>query len=111
MRCLSSASVVSLSSCFGHLDAGEARRGTLRRVAGDLHLAGERKHVRKQARLREHRGIDLFRLGMCGGFVDDGRQIGETAHQDGDRDIVERNAMKYSGVIEGGDTVTKMRGG
>src|SRR5262249_55980967 len=47
-----------------HLDAGEARDRALGGIARDLHLALHGKHVRVEAEIGEHDGLDLPRLGV-----------------------------------------------
>ncbi len=91
-----------------NLEAGEARGGALRGVARDLHLTGEREHVRKQARLRQCRGIEFFGLGVGGGLVDDGRQVAETARENRDRDIEKRHSHDIPPVIEQVATVARI---
>jgi hypothetical protein len=43
------------------LDSGHAELG---RIAGDLHLSHQGEHVREQARLQQHSGVELPRGGM-----------------------------------------------
>ncbi len=61
--------------------AGQARRRPLGLVAGDLHLLGQRIHVRRQARLHECRRIELLRFGELGPLVDKAGQRPQHRHE------------------------------
>jgi hypothetical protein len=76
MRVLSSSIVLVVLEARG-LHAGEPGRAVLGEVAGDLHLAGEREHVRRQARLRKHRRLDLLGARVGCGLVEDTGERGE----------------------------------
>ena len=58
-----------------HLDIRQARADALGEVRGDLHLARQRKHVWKQARLQQHGRIEAARRRVCFGL---GEQIRKT---------------------------------
>ena len=54
--------------------AGEARDAVLRHVACDLHLARQRKHVRREARVHEHARVEFLRLGVGNALVEQRRR-------------------------------------
>jgi hypothetical protein len=62
---------------LGNVDAGEARHRALRRVAGDLDLAREGKHIGEQAIARDHQRIDLARVAVRLRLVEDRRKIAQ----------------------------------
>jgi len=59
------------------LNTGEACAAVLGQIARDLHLTGQRKHIRIQARLRQHRRIDVLRRGVCLGLLEQPRECAE----------------------------------
>ncbi len=81
---------------LGDLDAREACGRPFGRVAGDLHLARQRMHVGKQARLRENGAVEFPRRGLCRSLVENGRQIGQAADQQWNRKIVHGNRHRES---------------
>ena len=60
---------------LGHFHPGQTRHRTLGGIAGDLHLALHRKHVRKEAAVGQHGRLDLVRLGVRLRLVEDGREV------------------------------------
>ncbi|MCY1556294.1 hypothetical protein D9M68_930320 [compost metagenome] len=72
----------------GDIDARQACRATFDAIAGNLHLAHQRVHIRRQARLKQHAWLYLARRGISLGLVQDGRQIAEHANENRNRGVI-----------------------
>jgi len=82
MRALSSGNVVSVIFMFRHFDSRQPTGGAPSRfVTGNLHLAAQGVHVGKQACLRQHRRVDLFRRGEGRRLVEYRRHVGQSTRQ------------------------------
>ena len=73
-----------------HFQPGQPRAGALGGVAGDLHLARQGEHVRRQPGVDEDARIDVLRFGVGGGFLQDRREVAEGAQEGRDRSLVDR---------------------
>ena len=73
-----------------HLDIAQTGCRTLGRVAGDLHLTRQGEHVREQPRLGEREFVDVLRLGVRFGLVEDVRETAQRVHESRHAGLVHR---------------------
>src|SRR6266705_4390587 len=83
------------------LGAGEARGRPFRSVGGDLDLAGQRKHVGREASAEERRRIDFLRLGEARRLVEDRVEVAEGLDENGNGSLVHRECHDMSPGCEG----------
>src|SRR6266511_839610 len=71
-----------------HLGAGKPPAGVDRMIGRRAHLAHQRKHVGRKARVEKHRRVDLLRLGVGRRFVEHRGQAGQELDEDRNRSFV-----------------------
>ena len=75
---------------LGHVHAGQPCRDAFGKVAGDLGLAQQGKHVGKKARLQQGIGVDVFRGRMGFGLGQDAAEAAQHLFENGNRGSVDR---------------------
>ena len=74
MRAFSSRESLLVVRIVRHVGAGEPRRRSLGEISGDLHLAGERKHVGREPPVEQDVLGDLVLGGESLGLVEERRE-------------------------------------
>ena len=95
-----------------HLLADLVEAGELRRIRGELHLAHQRKHVRRQSRLQQDRGLIALVPRMRLAFRQHVAQVRERTEKNGDRSLVHRKGVAHRacpGEVECEDSLAAAR--
>src|SRR5258706_9155530 len=85
-----------------HLDARQPRHRALRRVAGDLHLAREREHVRIEPASGQHQRVDFFCFGVRLHLVENAGKVVQGVDEARRARLVHRNCHRktfWSGFL------------